>query len=91
MNNEPSAPSTAAARPGRVRATALSTAIPIALAVGAVFAAPITAATPHAAVDRSAGSDRAEDCHSRTAQVIFASAVTFGAVGTAKWPDCAGE
>lgn len=91
MNNEPCAPSTPAARPGRVRATALSTAIPIALAVGAVFAAPITAAIPHATLDRSAGSNRAEDCHSRTAQFTLASAVAFGAAGAAKWPDCAGE
>jgi hypothetical protein len=91
MNNEPSAPSTPVVRPGRVRATALNTAIPIALAVGAVFAAPIAAAIPHITLDRSAGANLSGDCHARTAQATLASAVGFGAAGAAKWPDCAGE
>lgn len=91
MNNEPRAPSTPAARPGRVRATALNTAIPIALAIGAVFAVPTAAAIPHATLKRSAGSNRAEDCHSRTAQFTLASDVAFGAAGATKWPLCGGD
>ncbi len=39
MNHEPCGPPAAVTRPSRAR-TALSTAVPIALAIGAVFAAP---------------------------------------------------
>ncbi len=80
-----------AARPSRVRATALSTAVPIALAVGAVFAAPIAATIPHGPLDRSAGASLAERCSSRAAQVTLASDVAFGAAGAAKYPECAGD
>jgi hypothetical protein len=90
MNNEPCAPPAATARPSRVRATALSTAVPIALAIGAVFAAPIatgvgTLDRPHRSVNLGG------DCSSRTARAGLASDVVVGGADVAKWPNCAGD
>ena len=68
MNHEPYGPPTAVTRPSRVRTTALSTAVPIALAIGAVFAAPIATGVPGGTVDRPHRSvNLAGDCASRTA------------------------
>ncbi len=92
MNHDPSAPPAAAARRSRVRTTALSTAVPIALAIGAVFAAPIATGFPAGTGDRPHRSvHRAEDCASRTARAGLASDVASGAAGVAKWPGCAGD
>jgi hypothetical protein len=74
-----------------MRATALTTALPVALAVGFVFAAPIAATIPQLPLDRSAGANLAAECHSRSAQVTLASDVALDAPGVAKWPGCAGE
>jgi len=92
MNNGPCAPAAATARPSRVRTTALSTAVPIALAIGAVFAAPIATGVPGGTHDRPHRSvNLADDCPSRTARTGLASNVAYGAAGVAKWPDCAGD
>jgi hypothetical protein len=92
MNHEPYGPPAAVARPSRVRTTALSTAVPIAVAIGAVFAAPIATGVPGGTVDRPHRSvNRVEDCASRTARAGLASDVASGAVGVAKWPACAGD
>lgn len=92
MNHDPYAPPTAVARPSRVRTTALSAAVPIALAIGTVFAAPIATGVPGGTVDRPHRSvNLAGDCASRTAHTRLASEVASGAAGVAKWPDCAGD
>ncbi len=92
MNHEPYGPPAAITRPSRVRTTALSTAVPIALAIGAVFAAPIATGVPADTVDRPHRSSKlAGDCASRTAHTRLASEVASGAAGIAKWPDCAGD
>jgi hypothetical protein len=92
MNHEPYGPPAAVARPSRVRTTALSTAVPIAVAIGAVFAAPIATGVHGGTPDRPHRSvNRADDCASRTAHTRLASEVASGAAGVAKWPDCAGD
>ncbi len=85
MSNESSE---ATAGPGRVRATAWSAALPVALAVGAVFAAPIAAVGPAGTFGGSIGADLADTCASPATQATPASDVAFGA---AKWPGCAGD
>jgi hypothetical protein len=92
MNDEPCVPPAAITRPSRVRTTALSTAVPIALAIGAVFAAPIATGVPGGTVDRPHRSvNLVDDCASRTAQTQLASDVASGAVGVVKWPLCGGD
>ena len=92
MNHEPYAPPAAVARPSRVRTTALSAAVPIAVAIGAVFAAPIATGVPGGTPDRPHRSvNLADDCASRTAQTQLASDVASGAAGVVKWPDCGGD
>jgi hypothetical protein len=92
MKNDSYDPPSAVARPSRVRATALSAAVPIAVAIGAVFAAPIATGVHGDAVDRPHRSAKlAEDCASRTAHTRLASDVASGAAGIAKWPACAGD
>jgi hypothetical protein len=91
MNHEPCGPPAAVTRPSRAR-TALSTAVPIALAIGAVFGAPIATGVPADTVDRPHRSSKlAGDCASRTAHTRLASEVASGAAGIAKWPECAGD
>ncbi len=92
MNHEPYGPPAAITRPSRVRTTALSTAVPIALAIGAVFAAPIATGVPAGTPDRPHRSvNLAGDCASRTARAGLASDVASGSAGVAKWPGCAGD
>ena len=91
MNHEPCGPSAAITQPSRVRTTAL-TAVPIALAIGAVFAAPIATGVPAGTPDRPHRSvHRADDCASRTAHTQLASDMASGAAGVVKWPDCGGD
>jgi hypothetical protein len=92
MNHEPCAPPAATARPGRVRTTALSTAVPMALAIGALFAAPIATGVPGGTLDRPHRSvNLADECDSHTAQTQLASDAVSGAAGVVKWPDCGGD
>jgi hypothetical protein len=91
MSNESCAPPAATARASRVQVAALSATVPIALAVGAVFAVPTAAVILHGQLARSTGVYLADDCHSRTARAPLASDVAFGAGGATKWPLCGGD
>jgi hypothetical protein len=91
MSNESCAPPAATARASRVQVAALSATVPIALAVGAVFAVPTAAVILHGLLARSTSVYLADDCHSRTARAPLASDVAFGAAGATKWPLCGGD
>jgi hypothetical protein len=95
MDSTPARRAAAVDRPGRVRAAALLTAVPIALAVGAVVASPFGAlgsaerldSSPHLSAQTSVF----EDCRGTRPQARLATEVTVSTVGALKWPECAGD
>jgi hypothetical protein len=94
MDSTPDRRAAAVDRPGRVRAAALLTAVPIAFAVGAVVASPfeppgsarLLESSPHL----TAQTGIAADCHGTRPQARLAAEVTVSTVSALKWPDCAG-
>jgi hypothetical protein len=95
MDSTPSRRAAAVDRSGRVRATALLTAVPIAFAVGAVVATPFGALGSAERLDGtprlSAQTSMFDDCHGTRPQARLAGEVTVSTVGALKWPDCAGD
>ncbi|HEV7653221.1 MAG TPA: hypothetical protein VGP36_00580 [Mycobacteriales bacterium] len=85
----------AADRLGRLRAAALLTAVPIAFTVGAAVATPFGALGSARPLDSgphlTAQTSMFADCHGARPQATLAAEVTVSAVGSLKWPDCAGD
>jgi hypothetical protein len=90
-----STPSRRAAAVDRVRAAALLTAVPIAVAVGAVVASPFGALGSATGLDSSprlsAQTSVFGDCRGTRPQARLAAEVPVSTVGALKWPDCAGD
>jgi hypothetical protein len=95
MDSTPARRAAAADRPGRVRAAALLTTVPIAFAVGAVVAAPFGAPGSAGRLDGtprlSAQTGMFENCRGTSPQARLAAEVTVSTLGALKWPDCAGD
>jgi hypothetical protein len=95
MDSTPARRAAAADRPGRLRAAALLTAVPIAFTVGAAVATPFGALGSARPLDSSphltAQTGTAADCHGTRPQARLAAEVTVSTVGALKWPGCEGD
>jgi hypothetical protein len=78
-------------RPGRVRAAALLSAVPIAVAVLSPFGAHGSTRPLDSSRYLSARTSMFGDCHGTTPQARLAAEVTVSTVGALKWPGCAGD
>jgi hypothetical protein len=78
-------------RPSRARAAALLTAVPIAFTVATPFGSLGSARPLDSGPHLTAQTSMFADCRGARPQATLAAEVTVSAVGSLKWPDCAGD